>query len=84
MALLMACQKEPGGPPSAAAAEERLEPRIRAFVERAITFQSCPECEGTRLSPEARSAKIKGQNIAELCQMQISDLADWIRDFKEP
>lgn len=63
---------------------DAMQPHIRAFVERAITFQSCPECEGTRLSPEARSAKIKGKNIAELCEMQISDLADWIRDFKEP
>ncbi|WP_426226886.1 ATP-binding cassette domain-containing protein [Pseudarthrobacter sp. DSP2-3-2b1] len=63
---------------------DAMQPHIRAFVERAITFQSCPECDGTRLSPEARSAKIRGKNIADLCEMQISDLADWIRDFKEP
>lgn len=63
---------------------DAMQPHIRAFVERAITFQSCPECDGTRLSPEARSAKIRGRNIADLCEMQISDLADWIRDFKEP
>jgi excinuclease UvrABC ATPase subunit len=43
-----------------------------------------PECEGTRLSEEARSSKIKGRNIADLCLMQISDLADWIRDLDEP
>jgi len=63
---------------------EAMQPHIRAFVERAITFQTCPECDGTRLSPEARSARIQGKNIADLCEMQISDLAAWVRDFKEP
>ena len=63
---------------------DAMQPHIRAFVERAITFQACPECEGTRLSPEARSAKIHGRNIAELCEMQISDLADWVRGLDEP
>ena len=63
---------------------EAMQPHIRAFVERAITFQPCPECDGTRLSPEARSSKIKGKNIADLCEMQISDLADWIRALDEP
>ena len=56
----------------------------RAFVERAITFTTCPDCDGTRLSEEARSAKIGGKNIADLCAMQISDLADWVRDLAEP
>lgn len=63
---------------------DAMQPHIRAFVERAITFQTCPECDGTRLSPEARSAKIHGKNIADLCQMQISDLAAWIRELDEP
>ncbi len=63
---------------------EAMQPHVRAFVERAITFQSCPECDGTRLSPEARSSTIKGKNIADLCEMQISDLADWIRELDEP
>jgi len=63
---------------------EAMQPHIRAFVERAVTFQSCPECEGTRLSPEARSARINGKNIAELCAMQITDLAGWIRELREP
>lgn len=63
---------------------EAMQPHIRAFVERAITFQSCPECDGTRLSPEARSSRIQGKNIADLCAMQISDLAAWIRDLREP
>ena len=63
---------------------EAMQPHIRAFVERAITFQTCPECEGTRLTTEARSSKIKGKNIADLCAMQISDLAEWVRDLKEP
>jgi len=61
-----------------------MQPHVRAFVERAITFTSCPECEGTRLSKEARSSKIKGKNIAEVCSMQISDLAGWVRDLDEP
>ncbi|HEY0167053.1 MAG TPA: excinuclease ABC subunit UvrA [Jatrophihabitans sp.] len=63
---------------------DAMQPHIRAFVERAITFQTCPECDGTRLSPEARSSKIKGKNIADLCKMQISDLADWLRGLDEP
>ncbi len=63
---------------------DALQPHIRAFVERAITFTTCPECEGTRLSPEARSSKIKGKSIADVCTMQISDLAGWIRELHEP
>ncbi|HLT11817.1 MAG TPA: excinuclease ABC subunit UvrA [Micromonosporaceae bacterium] len=63
---------------------EALQPRIRAFVDRAVTFTTCPDCEGTRLSKEARSSKIKGKNIADLCAMQISDLAEWIRELDEP
>jgi excinuclease UvrABC ATPase subunit len=63
---------------------DSLQPHIRAFVERAVTFTTCPECEGTRLSEAARSSKINGTNIAELCAMQISDLADWVRDLVEP
>jgi excinuclease UvrABC ATPase subunit len=63
---------------------DAMQPHIRAFVERAITFQACPECEGTRLSAEARSSKIRGKNIADLCKMQISDLAGWVRDLREP
>ncbi|GAA1774812.1 excinuclease ABC subunit UvrA [Pseudarthrobacter sulfonivorans] len=63
---------------------EAMQPHVRRFVERAITFQSCPECEGTRLSTEARSSRIQGKNIADLCKMQITDLAGWVRDLKEP
>ena len=63
---------------------EAMQPHIRAFVERAVTFQTCPECDGTRLTKEVLSSKINGKNIADLCSMQISDLADWIRDLDEP
>ncbi|MCQ1986044.1 excinuclease ABC subunit UvrA [Arthrobacter sp. zg-Y844] len=63
---------------------EAMQPHIRAFVERAITFSTCPECDGTRISPEARSSKIGGLNIADVCAMQISDLAGWVRGLKEP
>ncbi|MDQ0633893.1 excinuclease UvrABC ATPase subunit [Arthrobacter pascens] len=63
---------------------EAMQPHVRRFVESAITFQACPECEGTRLSPEARSSRIQGKNIADLCEMQISDLAEWIRELEEP
>ena len=63
---------------------EAMQPHVRRFVERAITFQTCPECEGTRLSKEARSSRIKGKNIADLCAMQISDLAEWVRELDEP
>jgi excinuclease UvrABC ATPase subunit len=63
---------------------DALQPHIRAFVERAMTFRPCPECNGTRLSKEARSSKIDGKSIADVCAMQISDLADWVRALKEP
>ncbi|RKH53528.1 excinuclease ABC subunit UvrA [Corallococcus sp. AB049A] len=63
---------------------DAMQPHIRAFVERAVTFTPCPECKGTRLSEAARSSKIKGINIADACAMQISDLAKWVRDLKEP
>ncbi len=63
---------------------EALQPHVRRFVERAITFTTCPDCEGTRLTREALSSRINGKNIAELCQMQISDLAEWMRGIEEP
>ncbi|MGH3900530.1 MAG: ATP-binding cassette domain-containing protein, partial [Pseudonocardiaceae bacterium] len=64
--------------------KEALQPHIRAFVDRAVTFTTCPECGGTRLSEAARSSKIKGINIADACAMQISDLAEWVRGLDEP
>src|SRR5262245_8993473 len=63
---------------------DAMQPHVRAFVERTVTFTICPECDGTRLSQLARSSEIKGKNIAEICAMQISDLADWVRDLDEP
>ncbi|MFC7388207.1 ATP-binding cassette domain-containing protein [Sphaerisporangium rhizosphaerae] len=63
---------------------DSLQPHIRAFVERAVTFTTCPECEGTRLSAEARSSRIDGINIADACAMQISDLAEWVKGLDEP
>jgi excinuclease UvrABC ATPase subunit len=64
--------------------KEALQPHIRAFVERAMTFSACPECGGTRLSEAARSSKIEGINIADACAMQISDLAEWVRGLDDP
>src|SRR4249919_386547 len=63
---------------------DALQPHVRSFVERAVTFTTCPECDGTRLSKEARSSKIEGKNIADVCSIQISDLADWVRGVDEP
>ena len=63
---------------------EAMQPHIRAFVERAITFQTCPECAGTRLNEGARSSRIRGINIADACAMQISDLAEWVAGLDEP
>jgi excinuclease UvrABC ATPase subunit len=63
---------------------DSLQPHVRAFVERAVTFTTCPECDGTRLSTEARSSKIGGLNIADACALQISDLAEWVRALAEP
>jgi excinuclease UvrABC ATPase subunit len=64
--------------------KETMQPHIRAFVERAVTFTACPECGGTRLSEAARSSRIMGTNIAEACAMQISDLAGWVDGLDEP
>jgi excinuclease UvrABC ATPase subunit len=63
---------------------EAMQPHIRAFVERAVTFSTCPECKGTRLNEAARSSKINKINIADACAMQINDLAQWVRDLNEP
>ena len=63
---------------------DAMQPHIRAFVERVVTFTTCPECDGTRLTKEARSSKIQGKNIADLCAMQISDLAEWLKGVDEP
>lgn len=63
---------------------DSLQPHIQAFVERAVTFTSCPECKGTRLNEAARASKIRGINIAEACAMQISDLAAWVRGLEAP
>jgi excinuclease UvrABC ATPase subunit len=64
--------------------KEAMQPHVRAFVERAVTFTACPECGGTRLSEAARSSKIMGINIADACAMQISDLAEWVPGVDEP
>lgn len=63
---------------------DAMQPHIRAFVERAVTFTKCPDCGGTRLNEAARSSKINKINIADACAMQISDLAEWVRGVKEP
>jgi excinuclease UvrABC ATPase subunit len=64
--------------------KEAMQPHIRAFVERAVTFTACPDCGGTRLSEAARLSKIKGISIADACAMQISDLAAWVGGVDEP
>lgn len=64
--------------------KEGMQPHIRAFVDRAVTFTVCPECAGTRLTEAARSSKIAGVSIADACAMQISDLAEWVRALDEP
>jgi excinuclease UvrABC ATPase subunit len=63
---------------------DALQPHVRAFVERVATFTACPECQGTRLNEAARSSKIQGKNIADVCAMQINDLAAWTRSLREP
>jgi len=62
---------------------DAMQPHIRAFVERAVTFQTCPECDGTRLAEGARSSTIHGVSIADACAMQITDLAAWVRGLDE-
>ncbi|BAU84938.1 uvrABC system protein [Streptomyces laurentii] len=63
---------------------DTLQPHVRAFVERAVTFAICPDCDGTRLTEAARSAKIDGVSIADACAMQVSDLAEWVRGIGDP
>ncbi|MBX3079784.1 MAG: excinuclease ABC subunit UvrA, partial [Cryobacterium sp.] len=63
--------------------KEAMQPHIRAFVERAVTFTTCPDCDGTRLNEGARSSKIKGISIADACSMQISDLAEWVSGIRD-
>jgi excinuclease UvrABC ATPase subunit len=63
---------------------DAMQPHIRAFVERVVTFTTCPDCGGTRLNEAARSSKIRGISIADACAMQISDLAEWVRGLDEP
>jgi len=63
---------------------DAMQPHVRAFVDRVVTFTTCPECGGTRLNEPARSAQIRGVNIADACAMQISDLAEWVRGLDEP
>jgi excinuclease UvrABC ATPase subunit len=63
---------------------DSMQPHVRAFVDRAITFATCPDCDGTRLAHGARASKIDGINIADACRMQISDLAQWVRGLDEP
>ncbi|GAB2912961.1 excinuclease ABC subunit UvrA [Rhodococcus aerolatus] len=63
---------------------EAMQPHVRRFVERAVTFGVCPECGGTRLTPAARSSTIRGRSIADLCALQITDLAEWVRELDEP
>ena len=64
--------------------KEAMQPHIRAFVDRAVTFTTCPDCGGTRLNAAARSSKIKKISIADACAMQINDLAEWVRDLEDP
>jgi excinuclease UvrABC ATPase subunit len=63
---------------------DAMQPHIRDFVERVVTFTACPGCDGTRLNAAARSSEINGLNIADLCAMEIRDLAEWVRDLDEP
>ncbi|HEV6952980.1 MAG TPA: excinuclease ABC subunit UvrA [Promicromonospora sp.] len=63
---------------------DALQPHLRAFVDRAVTFVTCPDCDGTRLAPAARASKIAGISIADACAMQVSDLAQWVRGLDEP
>ena len=63
---------------------DAMQPHIRAFVERAVTFRTCPACEGTRLNEGARSSKIDGVSIADACAMQVDRLAAWVRGLDDP
>ncbi len=63
---------------------DAMQPHVRAFVDRAVTFTRCPDCSGTRLGDAARSSLIDGTSIADVCALQITDLADWLRSVDRP
>ncbi len=63
--------------------KDSMQPHIRAFVDRAVTFKDCPACQGTRLNGLARSSKISGKSIADVCAMQLDELAAWVRELKQ-
>ncbi|KQY59258.1 daunorubicin resistance protein DrrC [Aeromicrobium sp. Root495] len=63
---------------------EAMQPHVRAFVDRAVVFAACPECDGTRLNEAARSSKVNGRSIADVCRMQISDVAQWVAEIDDP
>jgi len=63
---------------------EAMQPHIRRFVEAAVVFTTCPDCDGTRLADHARASKIDGVSIADACAMQIDELAEWVRKLDEP
>ena len=63
---------------------DAMQPHVREFVDRAVVFRTCPECDGTRLAAEARSSRIDGTSIADACAMQVSDLAAWVRGLDQP
>ncbi|RJS47239.1 ATP-binding cassette domain-containing protein [Nocardioides cavernaquae] len=63
---------------------DSLQPHIKAFVERAAVFGECPTCDGTRLNESARTSKIKGKDIGDICRLQVTDVADWVRTIDDP
>src|SRR4051812_48768862 len=63
---------------------DAMQPHVRAFVERAVVFTTCPDCDGTRLSEAARSSKLAGVSIADVSAMEIRDLAHWVQGLDEP
>ncbi|MBU2695400.1 MULTISPECIES: excinuclease ABC subunit UvrA [Pimelobacter] len=62
---------------------DSLQPHLKAFVERAAVFGTCAACDGTRLNEAARSSRIQGKSIADVCAMQITDAAAWVREIDD-
>lgn len=52
-------------------------------VEKFLKEEICPECQGTRLSKEARKPLIRGIGLDKACQMPLNDLVEWVRGIPD-
>ncbi|MDE7249422.1 MAG: excinuclease ABC subunit UvrA, partial [Lachnospiraceae bacterium] len=59
--------------------DEKGMKRVEKFLRQGI----CPDCNGTRLSEEARAPRLRGISLAEACTMTLSELSAWVEDVPD-